>query len=198
VAVAGAAQLGASLASPPDSRRFYALTTGVAATWVAGGLVTGPVPWTGEDDHPHRTLVRAVAVGVGAFLLFYAAALVARKVPFLRHALAGVLRYAHHGRTPTVLATVWGNGAAEEVFFRGALYDAFADEHPIVTSTAAYALVTCVTRNPALALASIPMGALFAWQRQTTGGIEVPVVTHLTWSTLMTWLLPPLFHGSSR
>ena len=30
------------------------------------------------------------------------------------------------------------------------------------------------------------------------GGIEVPVVTHLTWSTLMTWLLPPLFHGSSR
>jgi membrane protease YdiL (CAAX protease family) len=193
-AVAGAAQLAASLASAPDSRRFYVLTTGVTATWVAGGLATAPVPWTGDTEDPtHRTVLRAVATGVGAFLVFYGCALVARKVPFLRHALAGVLRYAHHGRTPMVLATALTTGAAEEVFFRGAVYDALADRHPIPASTAAYALVTCATGNPALAMASVVMGALFGWQRATTGGIQAPMVTHLTWTTLMVWLLPPLF-----
>jgi hypothetical protein len=96
-----------------------------------------------------------------------------------------------------VLATVLGTGAAEEVFFRGACYDALADRQPVLASTAAYALVTCVTGNPALVIASVPMGALFALQRQVTGGIQAPVVTHLTWSTLMMWLLPPLFRGGS-
>lgn len=185
--LAGAAQLGMSLAAEPDSARFYGLTTGVALTWVAGGALAGPVPLG------TRSVAGPVALGVGAFAAFYGCALVARRVPPLRRALRSVLRYAHEGTTPGVLATALVNGAAEEMFFRGALYGALAGRRPVVWSTAVYTLVTCATGNPALVLASVPMGALFAWQRRTAGGVVAPALTHLTWSALMLALLPPLF-----
>ena len=49
------------------------------------------------------------------------------------------------------------------------------------------------TRNPALVLASLAMGTLFGLQRRATGGIQAPMLTHLTWSALMLRYLPPLF-----
>ena len=91
-----------------------------------------------------------------------------------------------------MLATTLTNGAAEELFFRGALYDA-AGRRAAPVSTAAYMLATTATRNPALVLASGVMGALFAWQRRATGGVQAPLLTHLTWSALMLRFLPPLF-----
>jgi hypothetical protein len=63
----------------------------------------------------------------------------------------------------------------------------------VLTSTAVYGLATTATRNPALVLASLVMGALFGLQRRSTGGLQAPVLTHLTWSTLMLRYLPPLF-----
>ena len=44
----------------------------------------------------------------------------------------------------------------------------------------------------ALMLASGTMGGLFGLQRRATGGIQAPVLTHLTWSTLMLRFLPAL------
>ncbi|HEX3589994.1 MAG TPA: CPBP family glutamic-type intramembrane protease [Pseudonocardiaceae bacterium] len=59
------------------------------------------------------------------------------------------------------------------------MFDA-ATRHPIAGSTAVYALVTAATGNPALVLAPVVMGALFGWHRHATGGIEAPVLIHLT------------------
>lgn len=196
---AGATQLGVSLASKPDSKRFYGLTAGVAATWLAAGATAGPIERGWErapDGSLRRPLLRPIALGVGAFALFYLIALVARRIPVLRTAISGVLVHAHHGTTPWVLATTLANGVGEEVFFRGAVYSTLTDG-PAVGSTAVYALVTGVTGNPALVLASIVMGALFGWQRRCTGGIQASVLTHVTWSTLMFFLLPPLFRRDS-
>jgi uncharacterized protein len=53
-------------------------------------------------------------------------------------------------------------------------------------------LAATATCNPALILASATMGALFGLQRRATGGIQAPLLTHLTWSTLMLRFLPPL------
>ncbi|MGH3575523.1 MAG: hypothetical protein ACRDUW_27510, partial [Pseudonocardiaceae bacterium] len=53
------------------------------------------------------------------------------------------------------------------------------------------------TRNPALVLASAAMGTLFGLQRRATGGVQAPILTHLTWSWLMVHFLPPLFGASS-
>jgi len=130
---------------------------------------------------------------VGAFGAFYGAALVARQVPVLDRAITKVLRYASQGSTPLVVATTLANGLAEEVFFRGALYAAIGVDRPVLTSTAVYGLATTATRNPALVLASLVMGAIFGTQRRITGGIQAPMITHVTWSALMLRYLPPLF-----
>jgi membrane protease YdiL (CAAX protease family) len=144
-------------------------------------------------DTLRRPLLTPVLAGVGAFGLFYGAALVARRIAPLDAAITRVLRYAHQGKPGLVLTTALANGVAEEVFFRGALYAAVGAQAPVAKSTAVYALATVATRNPALVLASLPMGLLFALQRRASGGIQAPVLTHLTWSVLMLRHLPPLF-----
>ncbi|MEU8637165.1 CPBP family intramembrane glutamic endopeptidase [Amycolatopsis sp. NPDC048633] len=180
VTAAGSGLLGASLASRPGSRRFHVLTASVAATWFAGA---GPVP------RGRRDVVQPVLAGAGAFGVFYGGALVARRIPLLRRAIAGVLGHAHHGSTPSVAVTTLVTGAAEEFFFRGALYDAFGPRR----STALYVLSTTATRNPALVLASTLMGSLFAVQRGRSGGVQAPVLTHVVWSALMLAFMPRLF-----
>jgi uncharacterized protein len=193
--VVGVGVLGASLSTRPGSPAFYALTGATALTWTAGGLAAGPLH-RGRTARQRRPVLGPVLTGVGAFGAFYGAALVARRIPVLDRAIAKVLRYADvgvdSGAGALVLATALTNGAAEELFFRGALYDA-AGPRAVPVSTAAYVLATTATRNPALVLASVVMGVLFAWQRRATGGIQAPLLTHLTWSALMLRFLPPLF-----
>jgi hypothetical protein len=195
-AVTGAGLLGVSLSRRPDSPEFYGLTLAVAGTWLAGGLASGPLHLgflRAGDQQLRRPVVVPVLTGVGAFGVFYGAALVARRVPVLDRAVTKVLRYAHEGSTPLVLTTTLANGLAEEVFFRGALYAAVGADRPVLTTTAVYGLATAATRNPALVLASLAMGPLLGLQRRSTGGIQAPVLTHLTWSALMLRYLPPLF-----
>ena len=90
------------------------------------------------------------------------------------------------------------NGLGEEIFFRGALYAALDDDRAVAVSTAVYTLVTATTRNPALMLAAGTMGTLFSLQRRATGGLQAPVLTHLAWSTLMVYCLPPLLRSAHR
>ncbi len=196
VALGGAGLLGLSLSTRPGSPAFYGLTLAVAGTWVAGGLASGPLHlgWMLTPGHQlRRPVVTPVVTGAGAFGVFYGAALVARRIPVLDRSITKVMRYAHQGSTPLVATTALANGVAEEVFFRGALYAAIGADRPVLTSTAVYALATAATRNPALLLASLVMGALFGVQRRVTGGIQAPVLTHVTWSALMLRFLPPLF-----
>ena len=191
--IVGVGLLGVSLSTRPGSPAFYALTGATAFTWTVGGLAAGPLHrgWTPTRRRP---VLGPILTGVGAFGVFYGAALVARRIPVLDRAIASVLRYADQGSGGIVLATTLTSGAAEEIFFRGALYDA-AGRRAVPFSTAAYVLVTTATRNPALVLASGVMGALFAWQRRATGGIQAPMLTHITWSALMLRFLPPLFRA---
>jgi hypothetical protein len=196
VSVAGAGLLGVSLSRRPDSLSFYGLTLGVAATWVAGGLASGPLHlgWTRTPDNTlRRPMLTPLVAGAGAFGLFYGAALVARHIPPLDAAVTRVLRYAQQGNPGMVTVTTLANGIAEEVFFRGALYAAAGVDHPVLKSSAVYTLATVATRNPALILASAPMGLLFALQRRASGGIQAPMLSHVTWSVLMLRYLPPLF-----
>jgi membrane protease YdiL (CAAX protease family) len=193
--LAGAGLLGTSLSTRPDSTAFYGLTLGTAATWVVGGLTSGQLHlgWMQRGDRLERPIVTPVLLGVGAFAVFYAGALVSRRIPVMERAISSILQYAKHGNGPLVLATTLANGAAEEVFFRGALYAAVGVQRPVAASTAVYMLATTATRNPALVLASGLMGALFGLQRRSSGGIQAPILTHLTWSILMLKFLPPLF-----
>jgi uncharacterized protein len=193
----GTGLLGASLSTEPDSREFYALTFAVAGTWLAGGLASEPLHLYGDrsDDRSlGRLVVLPILTGAAAFGAFYGAALVARRIPLLNEALTSVLSYADRGSDPLVLATTLANGVAEEIFFRGALFTALGEHSPVTASTVVYMLTTSATRNPALVLASGVMGSVFALQRRASGGIGAPILTHVTWSTLMLRYLPSLFH----
>jgi membrane protease YdiL (CAAX protease family) len=203
VSLAGASLLGKSLATKPASAEFYGLTLGVAATWTAGAFASGPLHLGYEQagtNQLRRPLVTPVAMGVAAFGAFYGAALVSRRIPVLNRAVTKILAFADQGSAPLVTLTTFANGAAEEVFFRGALYAAAGTQHPVAKTTAVYTLATTATRNPALVLAGGAMGTLFALQRRASGGIQAPMLTHLTWSALMLRYMPPLFRrdGAER
>ena len=201
VSALGTGLLGLSLSTQPDSRRFYGLTAAVAATWTGGGLLSGPLHlgWIeSRDRRLRRPVVTPVATGFAAFGFFYGCALVARRIPVLDGAISRVLTFAEEGSGPLVVATTLANGLGEEVFFRGAMYAAVDGERAVATSTVVYTLATVSTRNPALVLAAAVMGTLFGLQRRASGGLQAPVLTHLTWSTLMVRYLPPLFRHAHR
>jgi CAAX protease family protein len=193
-----AALLGLSLSTRPGSPRFYILTMGLASTWAAGALSSGPVPLARAGGRRGaRSVIVPVVTGAAAFGLFYGTARLARHIPPLGRAIGNVLDYADGGWMPLVLLTASANAVAEELFFHGALWTATQHTHPIVTTTLAYAATTAATRNPALILAGTATSVLFGLQRQATGGILAPALSHLTWSLLMLTYLPPLYRTPS-
>jgi membrane protease YdiL (CAAX protease family) len=135
-------------------------------------------------------MLTPIAAGAASFGLFYAAAHVARRVPALDRAVTRALSFAEEGNHALVMASTLANGVGEEIFFRGAVYSAFGDRHPVAGSVAVYTLVTASTRNPAMVLAAGVMGTVFAVQRRASGGIRAPIITHLVWSALMARRLP--------
>ena len=199
--IGGAGLLGISLSTKAGSPQFYILTMGLASTWAAGALSSGPLPLNTTKDRDgtwRRPVIMPVLTGAGAFGLFYGAARLARHIPPLNRAIGSVLHYADDGSTPLVLATASANAVAEELFFRGALWSLVAESHPVVKTTLAYAATTAATRNPALVLAGTATSVLFGLQRRTSGGILAPALSHLTWSLLMLRYLPPLFPAPRR
>lgn len=199
--IAGAGLLGASLSSPPGSRRFYLLATGLAGTWTAGALGSGAVPFGRPDRQRQQRgngLAVAVLTGAAAFGGCYGAARIARHVPALDRAIRGALHYECHGSTPLVVLIASANAVAEETFFRGALWALVADSHPVATTTLAYIAATATTGNPALILAGAATSVLFGLQRRASGSPLSSALSHLTWSLLMLRYLPPVFCAQGK
>ena len=140
-----------------------------------------------------RPVTTAALTGIGAFGVFFGLAHVARRTPALKRAIRRALVYEEQGSTPLVLLIAVLNAAAEEMFFRGALWSVVQERDPILRTTLAYMAATAATRNLALVLAGGATGLLFGFQRRATGGILAPTVSHVTWSILMLRYLPPLF-----
>ena len=143
-----------------------------------------------------RWVVVAVAVGVGglAFLGFLGAAAMARHVAVLDGAVDSVVGKAEAGPTLLVLAIAWANAVGEEAFFRGALPLALpvgpGPDRRALVAVGIYVLVTVATLNVALVLAAAVMGPLFMVERLVGRSTLAPIVTHLTWSTLMVLAFP--------
>jgi membrane protease YdiL (CAAX protease family) len=192
--VAGAALVRASLSAEVDSSRFYLLTAGLAATWTGAALTSAPV--SAGSVRPAR-LVRPVVTGAATFGLFYGIARVSRHWPVLHRAIGSVLRYVDEGSTVPVLVTAGVNAAAEELFFRGAVWELAGDRSPLALTTAAYTASTAATGNVALVLGGAVTSLVFGAERARSGGVVAPVIAHITWSLLMLTLLPPLFRDQA-
>lgn len=189
----GSALLGGTLAAPEGSGLFYAFGVLVAATWMVGSRLSGPLPLgrRGGAAGGGREIVAPLLLGGILFLAFdAAAALMGDRIPFLTSALHRVLEKADGGSRGLVLGVAVLNAVAEEVFFRGAVHSALGRHHPALWATALYVLVTVATLNPALVLAAAAVGVVFTAEREATRGVLAPVITHVTWSTLILFLLP--------
>lgn len=188
----GCALLGLSLATTPGDTLFYPLLLGVAAVWIGGGLASGPVPIRSRAGDGSIAWVRPIGLGLLAAAVFLLGALVIHEIEPLREFAANVLDHARRGNTVLVTLLTLANGIGEEVFFRGALFAAVGPRRRLLVTTAGYVAATAASGNPLLVFAAVLMGALFGWQRQRSGGVLEPTLTHLTWSLIMLAALPPI------
>lgn len=193
--VVGATLLGWSFATPPGDPAFYPLTLGLAATWVIGSLVSGPLH-LGHISYRgmlRRPILAPIAVGLLLVGVFVAGALLFREVPFLSGLTEDVLGYARFGILPVVVVITIVNGIAEELFFRGALFAGIGVRHPVAISTVLYTLTTMGTGNPLLVFTAAVLGLVVGLERRASGGVLGPILTHITWSMAMLFLLPLIF-----
>ena len=177
--------LGVSLRVEPGSSWFYPATLGLAVVWVVGALVSGPVPWG-------RATVAPALIGLALAGIFVVGGLVVREIEPLEEQVSKVLDFADQGSIPILVLVTAVNGVAEEMFFRGAAYDAIP-RHPVLWTTVANAVATAGAGNLMLAFAALLLGAVVGLERRATGGITAPVLTHVTWSVTMLFALPALF-----
>jgi membrane protease YdiL (CAAX protease family) len=193
--VVGAAVLGYSLRRAPGESSFYWLTLVLAAVWIVGAFLSGPlhlggICWRGRNQRP---VISGTLIGLCLGGVFVAGGLIAREIPAVAALIARVLQYAHHGPFGLVVAITLINGIAEEMFFRGALYTALGRFAPVAISTALYICVTLASGNPMLGFAAIILGTVCALERRASGGILAPMLTHFFWGLIMVLVLPPMF-----
>jgi membrane protease YdiL (CAAX protease family) len=194
--VLGAALLGVSLSIRPGDAAFYLLTGAVAATWVTGAVLSGPLHlgWVPVRGRLRRPVVTPIVSGLVIGGIFVAGSLVVREIPALREQVNSVLAHARYGSILPITAVTLINGVAEEVFFRGALYAAIGRRWAVPISTLVYAAATLATGNAMLVFAALLLGFVLGLQRRASGGILAPILTHVTWSATMLFALPALIH----
>ncbi|MCW2525770.1 MAG: hypothetical protein JWM76_630 [Pseudonocardiales bacterium] len=197
VLVLGATLLGISLSVKPGDSAFYPLTLGVAAVWIVGGFLSGPLhlgymPFRGTLRRP---VITPIAFGLLAAAIFVVGALIVREIGPLRDYVQNILEHARKGSLSLIVLVTVVNGIAEEIFFRGGLFAAIGRKNPVIISTVIYAIATVATGNPMLVFAAATLGLVLALQRRASGGVLAPILTHITWSTLMLFVLPPLFNS---
>lgn len=197
--VVGATLLGFSFVTPPGDSRFYLLTLALAATWIVGSFASGPLH-LGHillRGSRRRPILTPILVGLILAAVFVVGGLIFREVPLLAGYIQDVLNYARQGFLPLVAVITLVNGIAEELFFRGALFAAIGVRYPVVISTVLYGLATVAGGNPVLIAAAVILGTVVGLQRRAGGGVLAPILTHITWSMSMLFVLPPIFAGVS-
>lgn len=191
--VIGTLMLGAALAVEPGDPLFYPATLAVAAVWTIGAFASGKMHLgrartrSGGVSYP---VVQGFVLGAMLLAVFLLGALVVARIEWLREPVLGLLEHATFGSLAAVAVITAINGIAEELFFRGAVYAALPRRVNLWGSTALYAASTLLSGVPLLTLAAACLGLLTGLQRRVTGGLLGPIVSHLTWSLGMLFLLP--------
>ena len=195
VVLVGAGVLGWSLRLEPGGNTFYVAAVVLAGVWAAGAFLSGRLH-LGRMARANEVFVRPILapillglILVGVFVL---GSLVVREIPPLADYVSSVLEYADEGSLTVLAVITFFNGIAEELFFRGAMYAAIP-KHPVFWTTLAYVVATLATGNVMLGFAAIVLGVVCGLERRASGGILAPILTHITWSLSMLFLLPLLF-----
>lgn len=194
VIAVGTLVLGLSLRIEPGSPWFYPATLALALTWIVGALASGPLHLgrIAGTDRLQRPVASPIVLGLALSAVFVVGALIVRQVPFFERQVELVVEHADRGALSLLVVITVINGVAEELFFRGAVY-ASIRRHPVPITTACYVLATLATGNVMLAVAAMLLGLVVGLERRASGGVLAPVLTHVTWSLTMLFVLPLLF-----
>lgn len=191
--VVGAGVLAWALRIPAGDRTFYPATLGLAAVWAGGALLSGPLHLGlahTRGGSQARPIVQSLVLGLLLLGVFLAGAAVVARLPALRNPVDDLLDHARFGSLPLVALITALNGAAEELYFRGAAFAAVGRRQAVLVTTLVYTAVTAAAGIPLLILAGAIIGLVTGLQRRVTGGILGPIITHLTWSLGMLLVLP--------
>lgn len=175
-----------TFAAEPGSGRQTALTLALAATLLAGTYLSGGLPTAHRRGrHP------VVGPALTALALFAAFAVMGWATSWIgpiERGVDAVLAHARAGAAWEVALGAAAAGVAEEVFYRGALFERV--RLPIVTTTLAHMATTLPAGNVALTLAAGVLGVVLGSSRRTSGGWWAPAVTHVLWGLLVAAWLP--------
>jgi membrane protease YdiL (CAAX protease family) len=195
----GATLLGLSFSLRQGDPAFYPLTFGLAATWTLGSVLSGPLHLGHIQlaGRLRRPTITPIAVGLLLAALFVLGALIVRTIPSLVRLAEDVLGYARLGNLWVICVITLVNGIAEELFFRGALFAAIGVRHAVLISTVLYVLATVAGGNLVLVFTAAVLGIVVGLERRASGGILAPILTHVTWSLSMLFVLPPHFAAAA-
>lgn len=199
--VGGTALLARTLSLPPGDPAFEPATFAVAGVWALGAFASGPLKLgraRTRTGGPSRAVVQSLALGTLLLAIFLAGAALVTGVPALRDPVQHLLDHARYGSLALVAVATAVNGVAEELYFRGALFAALPRRFAVAGTAVAYTLTTVPTQIPLLVFAAAVLGTVVGLQRRVTGGVLGPVVTHLTWSLGMLFLLEYALDAWSR
>ncbi len=195
VVLVGAGVLGWSLRLEPGGNTFYVAAIVLAGVWALGAFFSGRLH-LGRIARSGETFIRPIVAPILLGLLlvgvFILGSLVVREIEPLAAYVSSVLEYADEGSLTLLAVITFFNGVAEELFFRGAMYAAIP-KYPVAWTTLAYVVATLATGNVMLAFAAVLLGVVCGLERRASGGVLAPILTHITWSLSMLFLLPLLF-----
>lgn len=195
VVLVGAVVLGWSLRLEPGGNTFYVAAVLLAGIWAAGALLSGRLHLgriAGGTEIFVRPILAPILLGLLLVGVFVLGSLVVREIDPLADYVSSVLAYADEGSLTALAVITFFNGIAEELFFRGAMYAAIP-RHPVLWTTLAYVVATLATGNVMLGFAAVVLGAVCGLERRASGGVLAPILTHITWSLSMLFVLPLLF-----
>ncbi|MGC0362039.1 membrane protease YdiL (CAAX protease family) [Rhodococcus sp. 27YEA15] len=200
IAVVGAGFLGVTFQTDASHPLFYVATLCLALCWFTGALIDRRIPLAPAP--PVRSwaathLGLPVLVGAGCVAVFTVGALIVRYIPALERNVVTVLERATAGSIGMVILLATVTAVAEELFFRGALFDAFRQWHPVAVSTLLYGLVTAASASVMLVFAALCLGVITALMRVWTGGLLAPIIVHMIWTSSMIVVLPHLLPVST-
>ena len=184
--VAAAVLTRAVFLAEPGSGRQALLTYSFVAVLLAGSYASGG--WPVAHRRGRRPVVAPLLTALVLFAAFSVFAFVAAWLLPFGDDVDEVFRHVRSGATWAAVLGTLAAGVAEEVFYRGALFERL--RFPVATTTVAHMAATLLVANVALTLAAGALGVVLGTSRRVSGGWWAPALTHAAWSLLFLWRSP--------
>ncbi len=165
-------------------------------SWVAAAVLVGysvaALASEGRLDEvvgPITPVEVALGLGVGGAWLVathIGHAVLCRLFPSFLAQINDLYAIRDRSRLWYTVGAVVAMGVAEEVFFRGFVQDRVG----LVAALAAYTAVQAVERKWALGLAALLGGAVWGLLFWWSGGLVAPIVAHVLWTGMLTFVWP--------